>query len=1257
MTDGSTAPAPGTAPADPLVGKVIGERYRVCARLSQGGMGVVYRAEHVLLKSEFALKVLRRPQDPKSQKRFLKEAQIASRIKHPNIVFISDFGITPDGYSYLVMELLQGRTLKAELKGGRLSPLRACRIAIQIARGMHAAHLHNIVHRDLKPDNILLVSQEGSADFVKIIDFGIAKHAPETALSADATALMHQDASAASSTPGALTQAGAIIGTPAYMAPEQALSRPVDLRADQYALGCILYHMLTGSVPFSGDTPLAVLAMHMQDRAVPPRQRTPEAAVPEGLEAVVMQLLEKEPRARFASMQEVVLRLQRELGQLDPSSGQAGAEPGTRERVGTAAEPSTRLYGVQPSLRSVFLGRWWLAPAGGVGLVLSIALAAVVGGRSCGRASAPAALSVVEVRDLSQRAARILVEYSQRGDLTQRIGAVRALPTARNSEARDALLAQLDVPELDLRLRTIESLGQLGDRDVVPVLKSLLAQDDEEQVRLATAQSLMLLGIEEGESFLQQALTAGPDEARLRAALALCERHHQPAIDLLDRLLAQGRLRLDATLPVLYCLARSGRDRARQLLSDRMRTATALPEQFQAGLHLVRLGDADGRSFLLRLSQQPGPMRLVAARELAAVGEPIASDVFRYVISDAQADAAARITAISGMAWAGTPGDMRLLQPLLSAQTPPSLRLAAAAGLLELAAKDPRIMAVQSALWARRAVADPDWQVRQAGAAVLRDSSWSEATEALAGLLKDDQEQVRISSARSLGRRGERRALDALVQGLDDAKSAVRQEALSSLLRRLPQLRDSPSVAQAATKRVTSLLPALAPEEEVQARILLSRMGDSSQKARLQQLKESAPPSARRLLVEWSAGDVEFSARFLGDPAWKVRFAAACQLAERGDRRSLAVLGEALRQGGPDSVRAYGLLVRLGEKLAEPPELAGLITVSLVEQRMAAIEAVAALVPSRAASLLERAARDPEPLVRRLVAEVAAEVAAGREGAACLVVLRRLASDTDAAVRARAEVLIARLSQLPETLTLPPVAPRPAPHPLLVGEARAAQEAPVSRAAGAAVVTAPPGVWFQIDGRSWLSTPVPAITLSAGSHRLASFSREQTFQVESGRAVTLHLQESEIEKHANLGAAALRRREYRTALKNLEKAHALCLNNRVLAKPCVPLGTEVAYHMAAVYEALERWPEAMTWYEKLSQPAVRLSVERRGVVQQAMARLAPRLGKIIMIRKQSGRCQETAVWMPPGQHVLQINQRAESITVRPRSTTRIGSCP
>src|SRR5512144_9410 len=250
-------------------------------------MGVVFAARHAVIERPLAIKVLKREvmRDTATIRRFVQEAKAASRIGHPNIVDVTDFGTTPHGLTYSVMEFVDGTTLAKTIKQtGPLPPERAVRIASQIARALSAAHEKGIVHRDLKPENVFLLDRDGRPDFVKIVDFGIAKVTPPRGKTNEPR----------------LTRAGSVFGTPEYMAPEQAAGRSdTDGRVDIYALGVILYEMICGRVPHRGDSMVRTLAMQMLDPVEPPSKVRPDLAIPPELEAVIMNALAKKREQRF----------------------------------------------------------------------------------------------------------------------------------------------------------------------------------------------------------------------------------------------------------------------------------------------------------------------------------------------------------------------------------------------------------------------------------------------------------------------------------------------------------------------------------------------------------------------------------------------------------------------------------------------------------------------------------------------------------------------------------------------------------------------------------------------------------------------------------------------------------------------------------------------------------------------------------------------------------------------------------------------
>ena len=281
---------------------MVAGRYRIIRLVGEGGMGAVFEALQVAVDRRVALKVLRPDADENAQTaaRFHQEMRATGRIEHPNTIRLYDFGETEQGELFLAMEFLPGISLReAMAQQAAMPPRRAVRIALQIAHGVGAGHQLGIVHRDLKPDNVMLLNHFGEPDFVKVLDFGIARSLDDR------------------ERPN-LTRKGAIIGTPAYMSPEQATGKPVDARTDLYAIGIMLYEMLTGDVPFRGDSTVGVLVAQANQPPPPIEERAP--AIEPALARVVMQLLAKNPDDRFADARTLAAALTRAVPMGEPAA-------------------------------------------------------------------------------------------------------------------------------------------------------------------------------------------------------------------------------------------------------------------------------------------------------------------------------------------------------------------------------------------------------------------------------------------------------------------------------------------------------------------------------------------------------------------------------------------------------------------------------------------------------------------------------------------------------------------------------------------------------------------------------------------------------------------------------------------------------------------------------------------------------------------------------------------------------------------------
>ena len=313
---------------DPFVGKVIDGRYEIQARIGEGGMGVVYRCKQISIDRTIAIKMLnaQMASDPQWVQRFYNEAKACSRLQHPNTIRMFDFGQSSEGRLFMTMEFLDGISLRQALQPGPLAPQRVVKILIQCCASLAEAHSIGIIHRDIKPDNVFLLNMAGSPDFVKLLDFSVAK-------------LLEGDRMK--------TQAGVVFGTPQYMSPEQGRGLPLDARSDLYALGILAHEMLSGTVPYNDENPMTVIQMHLHAQ-VPPMP----ASVPYSVQQIVRRAMEKDAARRYQSSGEMMQHCQQVFAELNAGAG-GGVAIGAGGMPRTVVAPGGVAPGMAPPLQQM----------------------------------------------------------------------------------------------------------------------------------------------------------------------------------------------------------------------------------------------------------------------------------------------------------------------------------------------------------------------------------------------------------------------------------------------------------------------------------------------------------------------------------------------------------------------------------------------------------------------------------------------------------------------------------------------------------------------------------------------------------------------------------------------------------------------------------------------------------------------------------------------------------------------------------------
>lgn len=614
-------------------GTLLAGKYRVTRRLGDGSMGVVYAGLHERLGREVAIKVLRADYcaHPETAQRFQREAELVSKLGHPNIITVYDYGRLDDGGLYYVMELMTGRTLRERLQEGPLSDDEIVTVFAALLSAIQVAHGVGAVHRDLKPENVMLLHAEsGNAPVVKLLDFGVAKIKQEPSAGTGAGGAPVVDALA--------TRAGALMGTPAYMAPEQIKnSANVDGRADVYALGIMLFEALTGQRPFTSNSIADLIGSHLFKPVEKPSLVVKRLGLPprkvnwKRLDLVVLKALAKEPAERYPDC----ASLRAELEQAWGNKGSWAAAGESYARTGShSAEPAAAPGG---GLSAV------LGSRAGLGLAAAAALLVLVGGGvTLQRCSSGSSTSLKKYDAKSPAGlATARVSAAQVGGPAER----RTLLATIESVHSRALLPALEVALQDespsvwrLAVAVAGTLGKSTDTTLLAALASRQTQAVG-PVAVEVASARRLLGVAEAAEVLNAAAGGDslPPEVRLKAALTLAAVGELPAAALqkvFERSTRAGSVTTALRAATLLQLLKLGDENTEKLM--RLAAQGMASEAHQEALTaLTRAGKAEARTQLLSEAQKSAmPLQLDQLVTLAEVGEVQAGAPLLALLTD-----------------------------------------------------------------------------------------------------------------------------------------------------------------------------------------------------------------------------------------------------------------------------------------------------------------------------------------------------------------------------------------------------------------------------------------------------------------------------------------------------------------------------------------------------------------------------------------------------------------------------------------------
>lgn len=1016
----SPAPPPtpqGRSAPDPLIGTQLGN-FRVERCIAQGGMGRIYLAKHTVIGRQAAIKVLtnKYSNDHTMIKRLHREARAVNRIGHPNIIDIFDFGRTEDDHEYFVMEYLPGDSL-AELleKRQRYDWKFIVSLFSQALSALAAAHDMGIVHRDIKPENILVSHEENGGISLKILDFGIAKSVgvgPEGE---------H------------LTQAGSVMGTPEYIAPEQIRGRQVDGRADLYAMGIVLFELVTGNRPYRAREVLQLLMAHLKE-PTPEIETTPEQNIPENIPAVIRKAMAKDPGDRYQTAREFAEAMgldaiaQPSSPSEDPWRAKLAAEAdetSARAQIGQRTQPGA----VQPTGQLV-LGRpsvlRWAAPLA----LLLVSLGAIAFYFATGdRGRASQSDAIIAMGDAGQATA------GQPDGGPKRTFAPTDDLRALFTNVRTALRQGLRDSKPEIRRLALKGIAHIRDPEDIGKIGQSLQDDGDRSVRSAAAlalaeysgpdvvkrlrqersgagpferitidQALLRLGQDEGRKGLVAVLESAEPKLALSAAFALAQAGDQRAGKILEGALARGdELKQVTVVAILGALARLNSRTAVESLQKGLQSPRALDRLVFAEA-LLKLGDEQALPVLKELlNKGETTTRLLAAKLLGSAGDFSGFDLMAASVRAPQAYT--RQLAASSLAEIG---DRSALPPLAFAlkDQNPQVKATAAEAAARILGQMPSALLRHSQNWLMATLEHGDWSMRYAAVGVASEMEPALAIAVLSHFMQDKDPRIRAEAAAKLGRlKGKTSTRILAAAALADASPAVRRSAIAAL---------GNSGGISAKTTLATAIHDKSPLVRMEAASQYLSLGDARYVKGLMRAAKAKDPKLRaaatQALGSWKgAKATALLKKALKDRSPAVRRAAALQLAKRGDRSGLAVLRQAAASN--DTKERDDALAAMDNLGLSKDERAKTLTQFARSKspavRASAMTGATSLAKQPATKILAIGAKDASPIVRRAAAMSLSRLAGSSSRFNAL--LSQLGRDEDPAVRAAAFVGLAKL--------------------------------------------------------------------------------------------------------------------------------------------------------------------------------------------------------------------------------------------------------